>query len=497
MATQPTQTSGTGPKATTGTIAGVIGMLGSLATLQILNWLTDVRPLAESLADGILLLLPVDLFGTMKEALGDQAKTWLLIGILIGFLLLGAGLGRWIAASSLWRPRIFQASGVLFVLAVTLLFLIDRNQLRDDFTLTVTTLVIAVVVFGLVVYALLQPVTTVDSGTRRQAIGTMVVGIGAILLGRNVWNLWQRQANTVAAQPEGAATSAITPNNEFYRISKNFVDPDATSGASWSMEIGGIVDQPGAWNLEQLQALGAKHSISTMLCISNEVGGNLIGTAEWTGVPLSLLLDEIGAAGNFVHFTGKDDYETTVPLDRCRHEQAFLVWGMNGEPLPADHGAPVRAIIPGLYGMKSVKWITAIEAIDDDRLGYWEQRNWTNIATVKPMSRIDFPRRNSNLNEGNVQIRGIAFGGDAGLSAVDISTDGGDSWQEARITEQPNPDGIAWSLWQYDWDAKGGTHQIIARMIATDGTVQTDDKASPLPDGSSGWHRVDVFINRT
>jgi DMSO/TMAO reductase YedYZ molybdopterin-dependent catalytic subunit len=169
---------------------------------------------------------------------------------------------------------------------------------------------------------------------------------------------------------------------------------------------------------------------------------------------------------------------------------------MNGEPLPTSHGAPVRAIIPGLYGMKSVKWLTKMEVTDEDRLGYWEQRNWTNTAVVKPMSRIDFPRRSTNLDEGTIPVRGIAFGGDLGLTAVEVSTDDGETWNEARITEQPNPDGIAWSLWQYDWRAEPGTYTLVVRMISADGDVQTSETTGPLPDGSSGWHAMPVVVNR-
>lgn len=480
-----------------GTIAGGIAMLGTLVTLRLLTVFTGLRPLAEILADGILLLMPVEMFSWIKSNLGDQAKTWLYIGIMLGFLLLGMGLGRWLSAGGdRWLIRTWQAASALFVLAVSLVYLVDRAQLRDSFLPTILPLAVAAFVFAWITYALLQLPFGSDSPSRRKAIGAIVAGIGAVVLGRDVLTLWQHQAESSVDQAENETTPAITPNDQFYRISKNFTDPMHTSGPNWKMKISGQVAQEGWWNVEQLQAIGIKHSISTMLCISNEVGGNLIGTAEWTGLPLAVLLDEVGAEGNFVWFTGLDGYETSVPMERCRHPQAFIVWGMNGEPLPNEHGAPVRAIIPGLYGMKSVKWLTGFEVIDDDRLGFWEQRNWTNTAAVKPMSRIDFPRRTSNLSAGMIPVRGVAFGGDAGVSRVEVSTDGGSTWHEARITEQPNPDGIAWSLWQWDWAADPGTHHLVVRSVGLDGTVQTSETASPIPDGSGGWHTVDVFINR-
>lgn len=491
------QTPHTTPRS--GTIAGVIAMLGVLLILRILTPLTGVKPLVETLADGILLVVPVDVFSWLKTTLGDQAKTWLYIGTMLGFIALGALLGRWVSkGGEHWYARMYQAATGLFVLAVTLLFLVDRDRLQEFFLLTVIGLAIASFVYALILHALLKAPTGLDiaSPSRRRAIGTIIAGAGAIVIGRDIWQLWSKQPATTTVSADDSVTSAITPVGEFYRISKNFVDPENDRGADWAINVAGLVDHPGDWTYQQFADLGFDHSISTMLCISNEVGGRLIGTADWSGIPLATALEAMGASGGYVTFHGADDYETTVPMDRCRHEQAFLVWGMNGEPLPREHGAPVRAIIPGLYGMKSVKWLTGIEVSNEDRLGFWEERNWTNIALVKPMSRIDYPNRTHTLAEGSVPIRGVAFGGDFGVKSVEVSTDGGDTWNEARITEQPNPDGIAWSLWQYDWPATAGTHDLVVRMIGLDDSLQTEESASPLPDGSSGWHRVQVFVNR-
>lgn len=480
------------------TISGIIAMLGVLVVLRILTPLTGIKPLAESLADGILLIVPVNVFSWLKSNLGDQAKTWLFLGIILGFLVLSAGIGRWLGnAGERLLPRTFQAAAGLFVLAVTLLFLIDRRQLEDSFVLNIASLAIAAFVFAWITYVMLRPDSGLDDPTRRAAIGTIVGAAGAVILGRDAWQLWQQQAATAPERAENASTSAITPNDEFYRVSKNFVDPENDRGPDWTIEVSGNVDQPGDWTYQQFADLGFDHSISTMLCISYQVGGDLIGTAEWSGVPLATALDAMGAQGDFVHFYGADDYDTSVPMERCRHEQAFLVWGMNSEPLPGNHGAPVRAMIPGLYGMKSVKWLTGIEVTNENRDGYWESRGWSRTAVVKPMSRIDFPRRSDSLSEGTIPVRGVAFGGDVGVGAVEISTDDGESWHEARITEEPNPDGVAWSLWQYDWAASTGDHSLTVRMIGEDGSVQTDETASPIPDGASGWHKVTVFVNRS
>ncbi len=483
------------PSLRTGVVAGIAAMSAALVTMQVATYLLGARDLIESLADGLLLALPVDVFSWLKTTLGEQSKTWLFVGILAGFLALGAGIGAWVRAR---RSRIGQSATGLFVLGIVLLFAIDREQLTEAFAPTVLSLALGAAVFGTLLWMMLDDPDAMHPNLegRRRAIVVIASGLGALLFGSKTITLYQRQSETSTESAESATTPAITPNSDFYRISKNFTDPGNDRGPNWFISIDGDVDRGGDWNREQLTALGEQHTITTQLCISNEVGGDLIVTAEWTGVPMTTLLDSVGAAGNYVWFTGVDGYTTSVPMDRCTQPQAWLVWGMNGEPLPEAHGAPVRAVIPGLYGMKSVKWLTGMTVSSQDRQGYWESRGWTNEAVVKSMSRIDFPRRSSNLLPGEIPVRGIAFGGDAGLSGVEISTDGGDTWSAAEITEQPNPDGIAWSLWRYAWQAEAGTHELVVRMIAADGTVQTEDSASPIPDGSSGWHHVDVVVNR-
>jgi DMSO/TMAO reductase YedYZ molybdopterin-dependent catalytic subunit len=195
-----------------------------------------------------------------------------------------------------------------------------------------------------------------------------------------------------------------------------------------------------------------------------------------------------------VVFEGTDGYKTGVPVERVLGPESHLVWGMNGEPLPSEHGVPVRAVIPGLYGMKSVKWLTKMTVTEDDFKGYWEERNWTDDATVKTMSRIDTPIDHEVLPVGTVEIGGVAFGGDRGVKAVEVSTDDGETWETAEIREDPNPDGIAWVVWTYSWKAATGAHVLVVRAINDNGDVQTSERAPELPDGASGWHRVTVGV---
>lgn len=487
------------PTPRAGAIAGIAAMLGALVAMQFFAMMADTRQFIDSLADGLLVVMPLDWFSWLKTTLGEQSKTWLYVGLSLGFLLVGALCG-WLTgqARRQWRVRLFQCAGTIFAAGVVLQYLIDQQQLEADFWPIILTLAIGAIVFAVILWLQLQPpkMATYEDTSRRRAIGVIVGSIGALVLGGNILTIWKRQADTTIEAAESDITPAITPNDDFYRVSKNFSDPVNDRGLEWHIDLNGLVSAERSWTYADLKDLGEQSTITTQLCISNTVGGNLIGTADWTGIPMATLLNAAGASGGYVRFRGVDGYETTVPLERCTQPQAWIVWGMNGEALPERHGAPVRAIIPGLYGMKSVKWLTEIHPTDDNVMGYWESAGWTNEAVVKPMSRIDFPRRTSSLTEGSVPIRGIAFGGDHALDHVEISTDGGDTWNTATTTEQPNPDGIAWSLWHYEWRAEAGTHQIIVRMVDTDGEVQPDKKASPLPDGASGWHKVDVVVSR-
>ncbi|MCO5229003.1 MAG: molybdopterin-dependent oxidoreductase [Thermomicrobiales bacterium] len=487
------------PTARAGALAGIAAMLGALVAMQFMAMLLETRQFIDALADGLLVLIPLDWFSWLKSTLGEQAKTWLYAGLLLGFLVVGA-LGGWIVAmaASQWRRRVPQCTAILLLGAISLQYWFDRQQFTYLFWPILIVLTIGAITWGMLIWFQLDAprFATYQDTSRRHAIGAVASIIGTLVLGGNLLTLYKRQAESTIEAAESDITPAITPNDQFYRVSKNFSDPTNERGLDWFIEISGQVDEERAWRYGDLQKLGVQHTITTQLCISNTVGGDLIGTAEWTGVPLATVLNTVGAHGDYIRFHGVDGYDTTVPMERCTQPQAWLVWGMNGEPLPESHGAPVRAIIPGLYGMKSVKWLTEIHVTDENALGYWERTGWTNEAVVKPISRIDFPRRTSSLTEGSIPVRGIAFGGDHMLDRVEISTNGGHDWQTATITEQPNPEGIAWSLWHYDWQAEPGTHTLIVRMVDTDGEVQTDASAPSLPDGASGWHKVDVLVAR-
>ena len=282
----------------------------------------------------------------------------------------------------------------------------------------------------------------------------------------------------------------ITPTPAFYVVSKNFVDP-TVDAIDWSLEIDGLVDRPATLSYTDILARDSVELISTLECISNPIGGDFISTAIWTGFPLRELLDESlmqpGVVDIELHAT--DGYIESIPLVEALAADTIVVHSMNGDPLDDKHGFPVRLIVPGIFGMKNVKWLTRIRPVGEDIQGYWQQRGWSDIATVLTMSRIDIPARPHHVLPGAaVRIGGVAFAGDRGISRVEVTTDGGATWNDAELSD-PLSD-LTWRLWIYDHHPREQGIQRLA-VRATDGTgvLQPETEQETLPDGATGWHR--------
>ena len=495
-----------------GRLAGAIAMLGMLGVLILARSIAGIVSLLDAMADAMLLAMPLSVFSWVLDVLEQQAKTFLLVGLVLLLILLGAVLGgRFMSGvirepASIWRRASKQAI-FLFGLTAAFVLLFVNTQSPEvfsggGFVTTAIVLGLASVVFALVLAGLtllfLRSESGVESEGRRGAVvwgGVAIAALfGIIPVAREIGRVAGRETNLGASR--GEIPPPITPVEDFYVISKNFVDPPNDRGPDWSIEVTGLVDRELKLGQADLEALGEASAISTMLCISNSVGGDLIGTADWTGVPLATVLEQagVGADAFKVIFEGVDGYTTGVPIERVMQPESQIVWGMNGIPLPREHGAPVRAVVPGLYGMKSVKWLTKMTVTADDYQGYWEQRNWSDLAVVKTMSRIDVPVNNEVLPVGPVTVGGIAFAGARDVDAVEVSTDDGETWHEAEIVAEPNPDGITWVLWTYQWNALPGSYNLVVRAIDGTGDVQTSEEASSLPDGSSGWHRITVGV---
>ncbi|MDQ2998104.1 MAG: molybdopterin-dependent oxidoreductase [Chloroflexota bacterium] len=239
---------------------------------------------------------------------------------------------------------------------------------------------------------------------------------------------------------------------------------------------------------------------TTLMCISNEVPGGLMSNAVWQGVPLATLLEAAGPQARVVEVLlhAADGYTDTIPFAKALDPTTLLVYAMNGEPLPDRHGYPARLLVPGLYGEKSVKWITRVELVNQDVKGFYERQGWGPNFTIRPRARIDQPVGDLVIAAGStsVPIKGVAFGGNRGVARVDVSLDDGQSWQLATLDSATSP--LAWVFWSYAWSAPGpDTYIIVARATDGDGLLQTATVHGTAPEGATGYHRIMVQVRYT
>jgi DMSO/TMAO reductase YedYZ molybdopterin-dependent catalytic subunit len=265
------------------------------------------------------------------------------------------------------------------------------------------------------------------------------------------------------------------------------------------MEIGGRVDNPISLSYDDLLARPQVERIITIACVSNEVGGNLIGNAVWQGVLLRDLLEEAGVQpeAEQVFGTSVDGWTCGFPVEAAFDgRDAMIAIGMNGEPLPVQHGFPARVIIPGLYGyVSATKWLSTLELTRwDEAEGYWIPRGWSRDAPIKTQSRIDVPGRGDEVARGTVAVAGIAWAQQRGVAKVEVRVDDG-PWQEARLAPDVTID--SWRQWVYEWDTtavEAGDHRLQVRATDTTGETQTEEVARPDPDGATGWHTRTVTV---
>jgi DMSO/TMAO reductase YedYZ molybdopterin-dependent catalytic subunit len=289
-------------------------------------------------------------------------------------------------------------------------------------------------------------------------------------------------------------TKPITPNEEFYNTS--YRSPPTIRLNAWSLSIKGLLGRPITLTYEQLLAKASISRIVTLECVGNTIGGEFISTAEWTGVPLRSLLEEAGISEQAydVVFRAADGFSDSIRVDRAMLGDVIIAHKMNGVSLPEGHGFPARAIVPGHYGMKSVQWLTEIEAVPSDHKGYYQQKGWTEDAIVKTMSRIDVPGHGTTVRELHQKIEGLAFAGLRGISQVEISTDGGDHWVPANVAAPLSP--YAWIFWSYDWAVPApGRHTLVVRATDGTGALQTSVEQEPSPDGATGLHEITVTVS--
>jgi DMSO/TMAO reductase YedYZ molybdopterin-dependent catalytic subunit len=287
----------------------------------------------------------------------------------------------------------------------------------------------------------------------------------------------------------------VRPTSEYYRIDTALSIPSVDT-STWKIKVQGMVDNPFAITYDELLAMPMIERYIALSCVSNEVGGDLVGNAKWLGVPLKDILKKAGVKSGATQLASKSidgwtcGFPTELALDG---RDAMIAVAMNDEVLPPLHGFPARLVVPGIYGyVSATKWLTEInlttmEAFD----GYWIPRGWAKLAPVKTQSRIDVPRDRATVPAGRVAVAGVAWAMHRGVSQVEVKVDDGE-WTRTRLATEPSVD--AWRQWVYEWDAKPGRHLIAVRATDGPGAVQTGEQASPDPDGATGWHTIRVTV---
>jgi DMSO/TMAO reductase YedYZ molybdopterin-dependent catalytic subunit len=362
-----------------------------------------------------------------------------------------------------------------------------------------------------------SPAAEMPAWGRRRFIGASiaVVGVAATsgVLGRGLLDRGRLTASDQAGAipaPETTAPSPpprsslevagisplVTPNRDFYRIDTALLVP-RPDVATWRLRVTGMVDRPFELTYDELVALPLHEQYVTIACVSNEVGGNLVGNALWTGVRLKELLERAGVHSEATQIVGRavDGFTVGFPTVHALADrrEALVAVAMNGEPLPPSHGYPARLIVPGLFGyVSATKWLaeielTTLEAFD----AYWVPLGWSKQAPILTQSRIDVPSTGARVPAGTIAVAGVAWAPDRGISGVEVQVDE-DGWQPAEVSA-PISD-ATWVQFVHRWEATAGEHMLRVRATDGNGEVQTDMRTPPPPDGARGHHTIRVTV---
>lgn len=286
-----------------------------------------------------------------------------------------------------------------------------------------------------------------------------------------------------------ALPGLVSRTDEFYITDIAEFDPEVTA-EDWSMTITGETDGPDlTLDFEDLSDLPTENRYVTLRCVGERINGRKLDTAVWTGTPLAPLLDQVDPDSECgcVLLHGADDYFVEFPTEVLR--TGFLAWGMNGRELPQSHGHPVRILIPGHWGETNVKWLTTVELLDEEVDGYWERRGWEGTGTVTTVTKL-WDEGVTHLDDGRVELAGHAYAGLRGVQRVEVSTDGGETWTDATLSD-PLPADDVWRQWRHRFEPTG-RHEVVVRAVDQSGNVQTREPSDPAPTGATGWVRRTV-----
>ena len=490
-----------------GLVAGFLAGAVLVSAMYLLEILTGLKPLPQLLQQPLLDVMPGAVFGFLIDTLQHAGKpveeAGLIAGMLSGLAILG-GAYAWVRDR---RPVDHLAMGAAAAgwLVVNLVLLpISGDGFLGLAESPVAWLLWALLftVYGVVLESAyeqwLAPLPEKAEPGRRRALRTIplaVAGGSLAVLALEVAPGWYRSIFAAPGAGLAGQSPEITPVGDFYVVSKNFNDP-VVDGATWSLNVHGLVDRPLKLRLDDLRALPATTEYVTLECISNDVGGPQISTGQFAGPALRDVLAQAGVqpSATLVAFRARDGYTESLPLSLVQSSpEILLAHALDGAPLPDAHGFPARILVPGHYGMKGPKWVEDIELATGSRNGYWENQGWNPDAEVRTMSRIDSPLQGALLKAGAVPVTGIAFAGKRGIAAVDYSTDGGRTWNPADL--KPPRSELTWVLWSATWNATPGEYTVEVRARDGQGGLQSKNRAPSYPDGSSGYHSVAVSIS--
>ncbi|MSQ11313.1 MAG: hypothetical protein EXR48_01225 [Dehalococcoidia bacterium] len=501
-----------------GLLAGLTAALGMMA----LRFAVGAPSLQELISEKLLAYLSPQAFEFLLEQFWSLGKTFAVLGVTAALTASGGVLGLaygwsrdrlppWVPVSGGARLLTGLSLG-LILWALTSMVLVPLlgggvwgNKVPGGAGGFSLVTFLSTGLYGVLLVWLMpkkQPelVPTETGMTRRAFLGravTWMVILGAAGFGiRALASSAARMAgSTVSVRDAGAIPPEITPNDRFYHVSKNFVDPEV-NGATWKLQVDGIVDSPYTLTLEELRAVPAVEQTVTLECISNLVGGDLISNARWKGVPLRALLERAGLQPGVVRvtFRSADGYTESIPLEEAMRPEVMVAYEMNGVPLPSDHGYPARIIYPNHFGMKGPKWLKQIATTDDAGVrGYWERQGWDDWAEVLTTSQVLAPADGIQVPIGATLVGGLAFSGAKGISRVEFSDDGGRTWLPARLKPALSP--YSWAFWTTEWKpAAPGRHRLAVRTYAADGAPQEQQPHDAAPSGATGYHIVDVVV---
>jgi DMSO/TMAO reductase YedYZ molybdopterin-dependent catalytic subunit len=352
--------------------------------------------------------------------------------------------------------------------------------------------------YAILYFGIRKTLTPFEQNSERRGTLMALTGGAAGLLGIGAFGFIQpllgNTSNQVAKPvPTGKTLpDGITSQEDLYYVSINnqALDPKIKE-ADWSLELAGLVKNPQKFKLQELKDQFKPHDLEmTMSCISNPVGGTLIGNCIWRGFKVRDLLETVGvqAGAKWIVWEAADGFYESLPLGQALEDDVLLAYFINGEALNDKHGFPLRLILPGHYGMKQPRWLTKISLMSEERLGYWANRGWSRTAYIQPHSRIDnLPKLTANTP---TTLRGIAYAGVMPIDSVEVSVDDGRTWQTATLEKRAR---YAWTRWSLTWTPTSGQHIVQVRCTAG-GTLQTEEMRDSLPEAASGWHRVNVFV---